>query len=625
MKKKDLVVYDIECLPNFFCMCFESSWSTDKILIEISSRRDDRLKLKSITNHYTLVGYNSSGYDDLLTQMVLSDVNATNKELYSLSRAIVKRDFDNELLKKYRHKRTFDSIDIMTLLASSKLRVSLKHLQVRINWHKVQDFEVNWDKPLPQDKWDECIDYCFNDVSSLKAVLKLKEKDLDLRDQIQNKYGLDFRSMDGVKIAETMLCSHIAKGLDMDLKTFMFQDNVRVDEVIVKDIINDFVSFKTSSFNKVLDYFKSKTIIYIEDKTKSEKQLSYRMILEGVPLDFGLGGLHAWSDGQILKPAEDEYLIMPDVSSYYPSQIVSLKYPHRHDPYFIEKYQEAYIDKAEGKRTKDAMREWLAKLMLNSSFGKMLSVYSPLYSPETAYRITINGQLMLLMLIEKLHLANFKIVGANTDAIEVIVKKDRYDEYLAICEEWSDLTKMNLDHDKFAVIYRKSCNHYVGIKANDDGSAQIDKSTGRFKVKLKGGFEQETDILKGANPDIIKKALFENLVYGTSVANTVKSCTNIYDFCMASRVGGKFTSTHFNKKLQKTNRYYAGVGPSSAYLYKAEANASPSHILKQSKVIIMNDYVKYDNIEDYNINYSYYINVVYDILDSIKPKQLTLF
>lgn len=232
---------------------------------------------------------------------------------------------------------------------------------------------------------------------------------------------------------------------------------------------------------------------------------------------------------------------------------------------------------------------------------------------------------MLLMLIEKLHLANFKIVGANTDAIEVIVKKDRYDEYLAICEEWSNLTKMNLDHDKFAVIYRKSCNHYVGIKANDDGSAQIDKSTGRFKVKLKGGFEQETDILKGANPDIIKKALFENLVYGTSVANTVKSCTNIYDFCMASRVGGKFTSTHFNKKLQKTNRYYAGVGPSSAYLYKAEANASPSHILKQSKVIIMNDYVKYDNIEDYNINYSYYINVVYDILDSIKPKQLTLF
>lgn len=627
--KKPLVVYDWEVFSNFACVCFESLWSDQKLVIEISNRVNTSKQLKSITDWYTLVGYNNHNYDDPLTQMLLTKKNVTNKELFEMSQTLVKNSYnrsdeERKAINRYKYNKEFDSIDFMTMLASSKLRVSLKHLQVKIKWPKVLDFEVNWNEELPEDRFDECISYCFNDVSSLKAVVLSKSKDLDLRDKIQAKYGMDFRSMDGVKIAETMLCTHIAKGLGVDLKEFMYQENQAVPFILVKDLINDFVEFKTDEFKKVLEYFKTVTLVPTSNEEENKKQLSYRLVVNGVAFDMGLGGIHGYSKGEVIEPKLDEFLLMPDVSSYYPSQIVSIGYPHRYDPYFIDKYKEAYIDKAEGKRTKDAMREWLAKLMLNSSFGKMLSIYSPLYSCSTAYRITINGQLMLLMLIEALTLDGFKIVGANTDAIEVLVPKERYNDYLSICNGWSEITKMSLDHDKFVKIYRKSCNHYIGIKANPDGTPQIDEN-GRFKVKLKGDFEQESDLLKGAKPTIIKIAIFEELVYGTPIAKTVKEHTDIYDFCMSSRIGREFKTVHAGNTLQKTNRYYAGKGPDSSYIYKVKkADNSEQHILKESKVIIFNDYVE-KPMSEYNINYAYYINEAQKIVDQIKPRQLTLF
>ena len=627
--KKPLVIYDWEVFSNFACICFESLWSDQKLVIEISNRVNTSRQLKSITDWYTLVGYNNHNYDDPLTQMLLTKKNVTNEDLFKMSQSLVKNSYarsdeERKAINRYKYNKEFDSIDFMTMLASSKLRVSLKHLQVKIKWPKVLDFEVDWNEKLPEDRFDEAISYCFNDVSSLKAVVLSKAKDLDLRDKIQAKYGMDFRSMDGVKIAETMLCTHIAKGLGVDLKEFMFKENERVESVFLGDIIQPFIAFETQPFKDVLTYFKGKTVYPKDKEEENKKQLDYRLIHDGVPFDFGLGGIHAWSDGQILEPTEDEYLIMPDFSGFYPSQVVQLEYAHKYDPFFREMYVQSYYDKIEGKRIGDKLMETLNKLIGNSSFGKFLSFYSPLFMPKLAYQITCNGQLMALMLIERLSLAGFKVVGANTDAVEVYVKKARYDEYLAVCNEFCALTKMSLDHDKFVKIYRKSCNHYIGIKANNDGTPQIDEK-GRFKVKLKGDFEQESDLLKGAKPTIIKIAIFEELVYGTPIAKTVKEHADIYDFCMSSRIGGEFKTVHAGNTLQKTNRYYAGKGHDSSYIYKVrKADNSEQHILKESKVIIFNDYVE-KPMSEYNINYGYYINEAQKIVDQIKPRQLTLF
>jgi len=633
--KKPLVIYDWEVFSNFACICFESLWSDQKLVVEISNRVNTSKQLKSITDWYTLVGYNNHNYDDPLTQMLLTKKNVTNEDLFKMSQSLVKNSYarsdeERKAINRYKYNKEFDSIDFMTMLASSKLRVSLKHLQVKIKWPKVQDFEVDWNEDLPEDQFDKCISYCFNDVSSLKAVVLSKAKDLDLRDKIQAKYGMDFRSMDGVKIAEAMLCDNIAKGLGMELKEFMRSEHPRVQFVPIAPLINDFIQFKTPAFNALLDYCKSKTIELKENKDDNERQLTYRLIVDGVAFDFGLGGLHGFSKGEIIKATKGNSLIFSDVSGYYPSQKVMLKYPHPYDPWFTDKYVQAYEDKKVGKKIGDELMEKLNKLIGNASFGLFLSFYSKLYAPSLGYRITMNGQLMLAMLIESLLLKlvpkGLKIVGGNTDCVEVICPNELLEEYYEVCNEWCSTTKMELDHDRYNVVYRKSCNHYIGVKANKDGEPLADeKKPGRYKLKLKGDFEEESDLLKGAKPTIIKIAIREELVYGTPISKTVREHKDIYDFCMSSRIGGEFKTVHAGVTLQKTNRYYAGKGSESAHIYKVKrSDLTEQHILKETKVIIFNDYVE-KPMQDYNINYAYYINEAQKIVDQIKPRQLSLF
>lgn len=640
-KKKRLVIYDLEVLPNYFCGVFEAIDSDKCIVYEISKDRNDSYLIKAMANNFTLVGYNNHHYDDVFINFLLKEKIVTNEKLYYLSSLLVKRkeslrDEEKQFLNRYKYNKPFDSIDVLTMLASSKLRVSLKHLQVKIKWHRVQDYEVDWTKPLPCSDWGTLIDYCKNDVKSLKAVVKAKEKDFILRDQIQQKYGLDFRSMDGVKIAETLLCTHIAKQKGIDIKEFMYTKNVKEDVIIIKDLINNFISFKTLKMQEVLDYC-NKTIIYASDNEKeNEKQLSYRLIYNGIPFDIGLGGIHSYSTGNVIQPNHDELLVSSDIISYYPSQIVSLKYEHPHNPYFIEKYEQSYIDKKVGKKEGDKLKESLAKLVLNSSFGKMLSVFSPLYAASMGYKITINGQLMLLMLIEKLTSNGFKVVGANTDAVTVLVQKTRYNEYLAICEAWTIITKMELDHEYFYKVFEMNCNNYIALKADLNGKLLLDLD-GKPKVKLKGFFDAETDLLKGYEFPVVKKALTECFVanynqeeIGDKIKHFILASTDIYDFCMSvkmgisKKTGEKFNAYYNNRKLQKTNRYYAANGPQSAYLYKASNETERLHVLKDSKVIIFNDYIK-KPMNEYNINYGFYINQALKIKDKIMPSQLKLF
>lgn len=367
---KKLIVYDIECLPNFFCACFEDLESDKKIVCEISDRKDDKQMIKKIMKTYTLVGYNNKHYDDLLMHYIL-DHDPNNKDLYKLSKEIIV-GVDKQKLYKFKFHRETDTIDLMTLLASSKLRVSLKHLQVKIKWDNVLEFECDWDKPLPKNRWDACIFYCQNDVSATKAVFKLKEKDYKLRLSLNERYkgtNADFRSKDGVSTAEWMMSNYISGKLGINQKEFTYAENERIDEVHICDIIEPLVNFNTKICQDTLAYFKSKTIYPKTSEDKKDKQLDYRIKIGNLTLDFGMGGLHSFHTGQYVKPDDKHYLIQSDISGYYPSQVIKLNYPHRLDPYFKEKYVEAYQDKAEGKRTGNKVQEALGKLIGNSTFG----------------------------------------------------------------------------------------------------------------------------------------------------------------------------------------------------------------------------------------------------------------
>ena len=624
MKK---IVYDCESFNNYFCIVFSELHGDGKVVFEISKNRQDHKHIIIQILNYWLLGYNNHGYDDIVCNFILDNPECTAEEINVLSQAIIAlgKDPKNEelkaIVKPYKHDNYFKSSDIMTMLASSKLRVSLKHLQVIIKWHNLEEFECDWKKDLPEDRWEACKLYCLNDVLSLKAVCHNQEKGFALRDYVHEQTGFDVYSKDPVKIAEWTMADSIAKGLGWeDTQRFIWdtnKKNIPIRTIKLSELILPFISFKTKVFQDVLDVYNNFLLNPKEeaDKKKADK-FKIPALVDGMILNFGLGGLHHdYKAGRVFKSTDTVKVIQSDVTSYYPSMRIE-HFPHRFDPVFLKEYVKAYEEKATGKSTKNKLLEGYAKLKLNSVFGLYNSVYSPLYSPKLAYSTTINGQLMLAMLIEELILAGFKVIGANTDAVNVLVPNNKWDEYQAICTAWEKKTSMGLDHDVFTAIYEQSCNNYIAVEESG-------------KIKTKGTFVPELELLKGYKYPVIKTALLKYFTEGVALEDTIRNHDDIYDFCMSTKMGksnktgAMFEAYHNGVKLQRTNRYFASKGKETAYLYKC-AGLVNEHVLADSGVTIFNKFIKKE-MKDYGINYDFYIRQARKVQQEIEPEQLSLF
>lgn len=143
-------VYDIEIFPNLLLIVFKNIHTEEEIVIEKSPRKNNTHLLKDIVNNNLLIGYNNHEFDDIIINNILANPRISNIQLYYLSEAIINR-------RRYRRLKnnSYTSIDMMTMLFSKALRVSLKELQVSMKWHNVMESPLEFGKPVPLDQIDE--------------------------------------------------------------------------------------------------------------------------------------------------------------------------------------------------------------------------------------------------------------------------------------------------------------------------------------------------------------------------------------------------------------------------------------------------------------------------------------
>lgn len=72
-----------------------------------------------------------------------------------------------------------------------------------------------------------------------------------------------------------------------------------------------------------------------------------------------------------------------------------------------------------------------------------------LYDLKAMYEVTLNNQLFLLMLIEKLEQAGIHVFYANTDGVNAFVGKDQEQKYYEICQWWQNYTGFVLDYEDY--------------------------------------------------------------------------------------------------------------------------------------------------------------------------------
>lgn len=700
IRGKTVFVYDIEVFQNIFHCSAINTETKEVHKFEISSRKNQLSELISFfkqvnspvswNDNYTtncsidsdriFCGYNNLHYDNPVINYIIEyehvlaerPVPVITNSIFNLSREITNSDENIEKWKRWKYQVWFDSFDILTMLYSNKLRVGLKEIQVTMQYKNVQEFVCDWSKPLPIEDFDSMIDYNINDIESTSALLDRCKKDIDLRLAIEDEYGVKVLSKDGVNIGMKIL-TH--KYLEKTGLTWWDIKDLRSPQAYIplKDVILPFIKYDSPILKSVLDEMKTQVV------SPGRKGYEKNFVFGGLRYTVGVGGIHSKNDPEIIIPAEDEMLIDIDVASLYPSMLIEYGfYPKHLGPEFLEVYSQIRSERIEAKHNGDKIKDSTLKLALNGLSGNLQNEHNFCYSPFAVMQIRINGQLLLLMLAEKLVELGCRIVQANTDGLFVLLKKSVYDKVNNVCREWEQLTKLTLEEDRFEAMYQYAINDYIAVKEGyakkkhefRDFTAVMDPKTGdhikygatnakgetyrnmdeirKDYIKTKGMFITEVLLGKGLSPKIIPEAIIKYFVDEIPVEDTIKGCTDIKKFLMSEKTGKQWHVEYMNQEIQRTNRFYASTN--GGYLWKwknveqpesykwndniktyQEDNSKPlkeqkqyQNMLTASGVTLLNIFDE-KPIEDRKINYRYYLRECYKIIEDLKPRQLSLF
>lgn len=656
IRGKIVYVYDIEVFQNIFHCSVKNTETNDIYKFEISERKNQLRELvkffkqvdKYITwgDYYTtninipanviFCGYNNLHYDNPIINYIIEyedklmqyNIPTICSSIFNLSKTITTSSEDNiDAWKHWKYQIWFDTFDILTMLYSNKLRVGLKEIQVTMQYPNVQEFVCDWTKPLPLEDFESMIDYNINDIESTSELLNRCKKDVDLRIAIEDEYGVRVLSKDGVNIGMKILTQ---KYLEKTGLTWQDIKDLRspMSVIPLKDVILPFIKYDSPILQRVLDDMKNQIV------SPGRKGYENKFVFNNLRYSVGVGGIHSVNSPEIIIPRDDEMLIDIDVASLYPSMLIEYEfYPKHLGKEFLEVYKQIKDERIEAKHNGDKVKNETLKLALNGLSGNLQNEHNFCYSPFAVMQIRINGQLLLLMLAEKLTQIGCRIVQANTDGLFVLLKKDAYSKVNSICREWEQLTKLTLEEDRFKAMYQYAINDYFAITEDN-------------KVKEKGMFITTIKLGKGLTPKIIPKAVISFFKDGIPVEDTIKNCTDIRDFLMSEKTGKQWHVEYMNEEQRRTNRFYASTN--GGYLwkwkdtghkegeiitytepyvgerkYKASARQY-QNMLTASGVTLLN---KFDDkpIEERKINYRYYIMEAYKIIRDLKPLQLSLW
>lgn len=656
IRGKIVYVYDIEVFQNIFHCSVKNTETNNIYKFEISERKNQLRELvkffkqvdKYITwgDYYTtninipanviFCGYNNLHYDNPIINYIIEyedklmqyNIPTICSSIFNLSKTITTSSEDNiDAWKHWKYQIWFDTFDILTMLYSNKLRVGLKEIQVTMQYPNVQEFVCDWTKPLPLEDFDSMIDYNINDIESTSELLNRCKKDVDLRIAIEDEYGVRILSKDGVNIGMKILTQ---KYLEKTGLTWQDIKDLRspMSVIPLKDVILPFIKYDSPILQRILEDMKNQIV------SPGRKGYENKFVFNNLRYSVGVGGIHSVNSPEIIIPRDDEMLIDIDVASLYPSMLIEYEfYPKHLGKEFLEVYKQIKDERIEAKHNGDKVKNETLKLALNGLSGNLQNEHNFCYSPFAVMQIRINGQLLLLMLAEKLTQIGCRIVQANTDGLFVLLKKDVYSKVNSICREWEQLTKLTLEEDRFKAMYQYAINDYFAITEDN-------------KVKEKGMFITAVKLGKGLTPKIIPKAVISFFKDGIPVEDTIKNCTDIRDFLMSEKTGKQWHVEYMNEEQQRTNRFYASTN--GGYLwkwkdtghkegeiitytepyvgerkYKASARQY-QNMLTASGVTLLN---KFDDkpIEERKINYRYYIMEAYRIIRDLKPLQLSLW
>jgi len=549
--------FNLEKYPNGFVFydfeVFQFDWMV--VLIDpINKIRNvivnDSSALKKYYHYHTeniWVGYNNLHYDVPILKGILSGINPKEMSDYIIEEnGIPYKKWPNAM------KRPLLSYDV-----SGKLE-SLKLLEAYMG-NDIEETSVPFDiqRLLTKDEIELTMKYCIHDVEQTIEVFRRRVNDFNASMQIIETFDFPLRYIEKTKGQLTAMVVNCERQEHDDEFDVTFVPTLKLDKyAYVKDWFEKIL--KKKNYGALIDDIPENK--YILDKGRQIKETeksrtTFETMVAGVPHQFGWGGLH----GAPISPIHvTGKMYHADVTSYYPSMMIKYNFLTRNSK-TPEKFKEVYDTRVALKKAGKTKEQAPFKIILNSQFGITKDKYSQAYDPVQANNICINGQLLLLDLIEKLEFRlgdRFELLQSNTDGLIVKIAEDEKSEkiFRHIVKEWCDRTGLGMGADPLTRIIQKDVNNYLFLFENG-------------KLERKGAYVMETSDLSN-NMAIVNEALVNYMAKDISVEDTINSCDDVTKFQIVYRISSSYKYGFHNGKYipNKTFRVFASKDKNDGFI-----------------------------------------------------------
>lgn len=518
-----------------------------------------------------------------------------------------------------------------------------------------------WDRFIIDEWIPPMMHYNKNDVFIVCEMIRLYIDEIRLRYNISKAYGVNVLSSSRSNIADNLFIKFYSEFSGLAESQWRGRKTERT-AMAFKRVIFPFIKFQTPELQKFLEEMKQVVIYSIGKKALKEIAPKYpnfkylktnndsgwfEIKLNNLVYTIATGGLHTqdiprelrskliYNDvsftGEYRGEAEDSNVwehitdnsyiyVHYDIASFYPSlmSIYKIAPAHMNESIFAKLItwlkdtrvkakhsKEDYIDGIPAKLLAEAL-----KIVINSIYGKLGFEKGDICDRLAVLKVTINGQLMVMMVCEELELNGIEVMSANTDGIVVkLYKKDKA-KFDDITKRWLDITKLGADSEEYNCYINRDINNYLVQELNG-------------KITYKGAFNPKMylrDLSKGYDMPIVAQAVENYFLYNKPILETLYDCRNILDFCKTQNVGRQFhveyTEGNVRNLMQRNVRFY--VTNKGGIIEKVNDNTGARNGLCAGKQVVVLNTLDDLRIEYRNINYSYYYQEALKIIDPIK-------
>jgi len=495
-----------------------------------------------------MVGFNNIGFDYPVIHHVhqgLCDVDS----IYQKANQIIRSDDESRFANTvWENDWIVPQIDLYKVhhFDNKARATSLKVLEFNMRMENIEDLPFSPGTVLNEEQAQVLREYMWHDIEATRMFYEESKPQIKFREALTERYGKNFMNHNDTKIGKDyfiMRLEEVNPGCcyvrDASGRRHIVQ--TKRDNIVLSDVVLPYIQFEHSEFRRILNWFKQQKIT----ETKGVfKDIS--CTIDGFTFDFGTGGIHGSVESTIVH-SDDEYIIEDlDVSSYYPNLAIANKLSPLHlGETFCEVYKDVYNQRKQ--YAKGTPENAMLKLALNGVYGDSNNQYSPFYDPQYTMSITINGQLLLCLLAEKLmKLDSLKMIQINTDGLTVRYPR-KYQQWVSeVCTWWEQLTGLTLESAEYSRMCIRDVNNYIAEYT--DG-----------KLKRKGAYEYELEWHQNHSALVVPKAAEAALIRGEDIREFILNHNDIYDFFLRTKVPRNSSLECGGKKVSNIVRYYISV------------------------------------------------------------------